>query len=172
MGSLMSEHWSSLATLFYASGDQETSKYYRSLSEIEPIEVSESSDYPEARDGIELFKRAYEVKPKECYNNAFMLSMMDEDFEYVVGFYSSCNFPFPLGHAWNYHKPSGRYFDVTREEFLPEGFEYIEMKKVPASDVYDLLDMNDDIPPSFEDLLRLGYVTIMEDSNETSNNTQ
>ena len=126
----------------------------KELTEVSLIESNE-----EIAEAIEDFKLSYEIKPKECYNNSCVLTLLNPDFEYVVGYYlNTQGLPIPLGHAWNYHVPSGTYIDMTREAFLSSEFQYASMLRIEAPELSELLNALDQIPPSHEDLMMIGYL--------------
>lgn len=68
--------------------------------------------------------KAVNPKIKECYKNAFMLSMVLPEAEYWEGFSESI---IPVSHAWNSYK--GYYIDITWE-LLKQGVgkEYMGIK--------------------------------------------
>lgn len=126
-------------------------KYMELAKELTP--VISYKDNPIIKKEVEKFLKCYYPKQKECFTNAFFLSFNNNDFDYVLGVYS---YLIPLEHAWNYHKPTGLYIDLTAELLLDSEHIYSAQYKISASDLREItLDLNDNIPPSAYDLMRL-----------------
>lgn len=87
--------------------------------------ITLTKDLPkDIRKEVEEAIKVIKPKIKECYKNAFMLSMVLSEAEYWEGFSQSI---IPVSHAWNKYK--GYYIDVTWEQLEKGvGEEYIGIK--------------------------------------------
>ena len=126
-------------------------KFMELAKELTP--VISYKDNPIIKNEVEEFLKCYYPRVKECFTNAFFLSFNNKDFDYVLGVYSHF---IPLEHAWNYHKPTGLYVDLTAELLLDSDHIYSAQYQIPASDLREItFDLNENIPPSAYDLIRL-----------------
>ena len=82
---------------------------------------------------VEDIKRFSMPRPKECFRNAFNITIDFPDFIYVEGIVSVCGMV--IDHAWNRTK-DGKYFDATYD-LLDIGLatEYMPLYEGEASDI-------------------------------------
>tara|TARA_R110000796_G_scaffold120506_3_gene234659 strand:+ start:497 stop:979 length:483 start_codon:yes stop_codon:yes gene_type:complete len=55
----------------------------------------------------------YQTTIKACFSNSLNAWMMEEDFDYVEGYYYTKGIPIAMEHAWNVCKKTGKVYDFT-----------------------------------------------------------
>jgi hypothetical protein len=83
-------------------------KYYQDF-----LQKGQSFLYRKENPTLEKFCRINNAKIKECYRNSLLLAMACENIEYVEGYMSVADIPFPIEHAWNYEPNSNDIIDTT-----------------------------------------------------------
>lgn len=114
-------------------------KIYQKMSELAvdiPKQKVVSKNHPIIKKALKGFGKHYRVMQKQCFRNAHKVCQFSTDFEYVEGFINSV---IPIEHAWNYHKPSGLYIDLTAETHFDLESEYTKVISISNYELTKLL---------------------------------
>lgn len=93
-----------------------------------------------------------QAKFKMCFNNSFDAVARTMGAKYVLGFGLSI---IPVEHAWV--QIEGVYYDPTWEKHSALGGVYAKVIELDLDELAEVMNQNDETPPSLYDLRRLGY---------------
>lgn len=101
----------------------------------------------------ELQRMSDIVELKACFNNAAKLVMILGDrAKYCLGYAAGV---IPVEHAWI--RLDGKSYDPTWEKYSTLGSVYGSIFEFTREELFDVLDKNNNVPPSMWDLARLKH---------------